>query len=78
MGKGSMTRRADYRFSGPVTWALSSPVGALCGFALTAVLPPRLGPAGQPQVELILVAPFALLLLLIAVMPLIHERLWHV
>lgn len=77
MGKDGATKAA-YRLSGPVTWALCALVGALCGLALTGVIPPRLDAAGQPQVALILVAPFILLLLLIAAMPLIHERFWHV
>lgn len=72
------TGKAAYRFSGPVTWALCTLVGTLCGLALKGALPARLDLAGNPQVGVILVAPFALLLVMIAAMPLIHERFWHV
>lgn len=73
-----MTDHAKYRFSGPKTWVLACIAGALGGIALTGVLPPGLDPAGHPFVTLPLVAPFVLLLVLIAAMPLINARVWHV
>jgi len=72
-----MAQHAKYRFSGPLTWVLACLAGAIGGYALTNVLPPQVDAVGNPQVALVLVAPFALLLILIAAMPLIHERLWH-
>lgn len=73
-----MAEQSTYRFSGPLTWMVACVAGAIGGLALTRLLPPHFDPAGNPQVELILVAPFAMLLILIAAMPLIHARLWHV
>lgn len=73
-----MSRRAAYRYSGGRTWAISCAAGSLCGFALTSLAPPHFNAAGHPQVGLFLVTPFVTLLVLIAAMPLIHGRLWHV
>lgn len=72
-----MAQHVDSRFSGPLTWAASCVAGLLCGWALTWALPPRFDSAGLPIVEIVLVIPFALLLVLIAAMPLINGRLWH-
>ncbi len=72
-----MAEHSEYRYSGARAWLVSCCVGAICGLALTALMPPQLDPAGHPQVGLFLVAPFALLLFLIAAMPLINSRLWH-
>src|SRR5688572_7149241 len=69
--------QAASRFSGPGAWGLATLAGALFGFALTGALSPRIDPAGHPEVGALLVVPFALLLFLIAAMPLIHARLWH-
>lgn len=72
-----MTGHSGYRFAGPRTWAISCVLGTLCGLALTILMPPQFDAAGHPHVGLALVAPFALLLVLIAAMPLIHARFWH-
>jgi len=69
---------AHYRLSGPATWGLSALAGVLLGLLLTWVLPPQLDAAGNPQVAPVLITPFVLLLLLIAAMPLVHPRMWHV
>lgn len=72
-----MTQHQAYRWSGPLTWMIACVAGVVSGYALTGALPPQLDSTGNPEVALVLVAPFALLLVLIAAMPLIHERLWH-
>ena len=72
-----MTGHSGYRFAGPRTWAISCILGTLCGLALTILMPPQFDEAGHPEVWLALVAPFVLLLVLIATMPLIHSRFWH-
>ncbi len=58
-------------------WALAALAGAGVGAALLLALPPQLSAGGQPAVSILLVVPFALLLVLIAAMPLISERWWH-
>ena len=68
---------SEYRFSGPLTWAIACVLGALCGWTLMGFIPAQFDAASHPQVPLILVTPFALLLVLIAAMPLINGRLWH-
>lgn len=73
-----MTDHTPSRFSGPLTWAISTVAGLILGVMMTVALPPRLDAAGHPAVGLALVAPFVLLLALIAVMPLVQPRLWHV
>lgn len=64
------------QFEGPLCWAASTIAGALVGF-LVAKLAPAVYEAGHPIVPLWLVAPFALLLLSIAVMPFISTHFWH-
>lgn len=68
---------AHYRFSGPKTWILSTIAGALLGWLLMLAMPPKLDPAGIPEVPVFLVLPFAILLVLIAAMPLVNPHFWH-
>ncbi|MGH7130479.1 MAG: sodium:proton antiporter [Phycisphaerales bacterium] len=64
-------------FHGPIMWLGAAAAGALLGTALTFVAPPPIDSNGLAVVPEWLVAPFALLLLSIAVMPLVRPRIWH-
>jgi len=63
------------RFEGPLCWLVSAVVGLLLGAGLSRLVPAVYSP--DPVVPLWLCIPFALLLLLIAVMPFIHQHFWH-
>jgi Na+/H+ antiporter NhaD/arsenite permease-like protein len=68
---------ADGRgFHGPLCWLVTAVVGLLVGSTLALVIP---GDAANhaPVIPLWLVAPFALLLASIALMPFIHAGFWH-
>jgi Na+/H+ antiporter NhaD/arsenite permease-like protein len=58
-------------------WAIALVLGLALGTIGALALPQSLTPAGSPDVPLWLIAPFALLLLLIAVMPLVASHWWH-
>lgn len=68
-----------YLLYGPLLWAISVVVGALCGAGLARVMPADYpDPAAvAPNVPLWLLGPFVLLLLSIAVVPLWQPRWWH-
>jgi len=72
-----MTAHAHHSsFHGPKCWALTGILGIAAGIALAFALPPHsLG--GHPVVPVWLVAPFAVLLASIAMMPFISARIWH-
>ncbi len=63
-------------FEGPRCWALSTLAGALLGWLLTLAAP-AVYAGDHPQVPVWLVAPFAALLLSIALMPFISVHFWH-
>lgn len=63
-------------FRGPKCWALSATAGALLGALLTRVLPAEMHD-GHGAIPLWLLAPFALLLASIALMPFISTHVWH-
>ncbi|MDX2131528.1 MAG: sodium:proton antiporter [Planctomycetota bacterium] len=62
---------------GPRLWVVTALLGVLAGWGATRLLPPTFDDAGIPIIPLALVAPFALLLLTIAVAPLVDARWWH-
>lgn len=62
---------------GPRMWAVSAVVGAIFGVILGIVLPPGVSDAGKVVIPAWTIAPFILLLLSIAVVPLISGRWWH-
>ncbi len=63
-------------FQGPVCWAASALAGLVLG-ACAAWIVPGAYEHGHAVVPLWLVAPFAVLLLSIAVMPFINRHFWH-
>lgn len=63
-------------FEGPVCWAVTTAAGAIAGVTLAFAMPAVLE-NGHTVVPIWLVAPFVLLLLSIALMPFISERIWH-
>jgi Na+/H+ antiporter NhaD/arsenite permease-like protein len=65
-------------FQGPRCWVVSAVVGGLAGFGVSRLVP-GVYPEGstQPEIPLWLVAPFAGLLLSIAVMPFLAGKWWH-
>ncbi|MFA6044401.1 MAG: sodium:proton antiporter [Phycisphaerales bacterium] len=68
-----------YFWHGPLVWAISAVTGAMVGVGLALALPGNYpDPAATaPNVPLWLLAPFATLLLAIAVVPLVNARWWH-
>ena len=62
---------------GPLIWSVSATVGATAGWLLASAAPGVLDDRGQAVIAPWLVAPFALLLASIALMPFISERVWH-
>jgi Na+/H+ antiporter NhaD/arsenite permease-like protein len=62
---------------GPHIWLLSLGVGLGLGVLGAKWLPMVYDAAGLPVIPLWLVAPFALLLASIALMPFVSERVWH-
>ena len=60
----------------PLTWALAIGLGLGAGWLLSLILPTD-AIAGEPVVPYWLIAPFALLLACIALMPFVHRGLWH-
>jgi Na+/H+ antiporter NhaD/arsenite permease-like protein len=65
-------------FHGPKSWILSAAVGAMAGFGVSRLVPGVYAEgATQPEIPLWLVAPFAGLLLSIAVMPFLAGKWWH-
>jgi Na+/H+ antiporter NhaD/arsenite permease-like protein len=75
--QGDNHAHASKWWHGPRLWVVSAIVGALAGYALTFVLPARFGDDGKAIIPIVLVAPFALLLLSIAICPLVNARWWH-
>jgi Na+/H+ antiporter NhaD/arsenite permease-like protein len=70
--------KGKFLWHGPRMWVLSASVGAVCGYGLTQVLPARYAPdVAVPEIPVVLVVPFALLLLSIALGPLVNPRWWH-
>ncbi|HLO41844.1 MAG TPA: sodium:proton antiporter [Phycisphaerales bacterium] len=63
-------------FEGPLCWAVTTAAGALAGLGL-ALIAPAVHADGHPVVPLWLATPFVLLLLSIALMPFISEKIWH-
>lgn len=74
--KGDDRLEGKFLWHGPRLWVVSALLGALAGWGLTHLLTPTYSD-GKPTVPLVLVAPFALLLLSIATGPLINPRAWH-
>jgi Na+/H+ antiporter NhaD/arsenite permease-like protein len=65
-------------FQGPKAWVVSAMIGGAIGFGLSRLVPGEYADgATQPVVPLWLVAPFAVLLLSIAVMPFLAGKWWH-
>jgi Na+/H+ antiporter NhaD/arsenite permease-like protein len=64
-------------FRGPLRWVVCALAAAVVGWLLASMVPGKVIETGQADVPLWLVAPFAVLLLSIAVMPFISERWWH-
>lgn len=68
------------RFHGPKAWLAAALVGLLAGLAVGALAPAPAAHAGAAHalsVPLYLIAPFAALLLAIALMPFINAHWWH-
>ena len=65
------------RLHGPWVWLASAAIGLSAGWLLAGAIPGSLDAAGNPVIEPWLVIPFAVLLLSIALMPFISERVWH-
>lgn len=76
---GDDTIHTHFFWHGPRMWAISAAAGIAAGFGLTYLLPPAYADAGAvaPSIPLPLVAPFAVLLLSIAIGPLVRPRAWH-
>ncbi|CAG1010563.1 hypothetical protein PHYC_03880 [Phycisphaerales bacterium] len=74
--KGDDLLEGRFLWHGPRLWVASTLAGGLAGWGLTHVLIPQYAD-GVPKIPLVLVAPFALLLLSIATFPLIQPRAWH-
>ena len=77
-----MSDTHGHGFYGPRCWVLSAFVGAGAGYLVSKAMPgvyPATNPlAGvQPEIPLWLVAPFAALLLSIAMMPFVAPKWWH-
>lgn len=66
-----------YLWHGPRLWAASAVLGAGAGWLLSRAAPMPVGANGAPEIPLWLVAPFGVLLLSIAVVPLASARWWH-
>ncbi len=62
---------------GPHIWTLSLLIGLGLGALLAGFVPQRLNESGEPVIPLWLVAPFVAILLSIALMPFVSERIWH-
>lgn len=62
---------------GPRLWALSAFFGAAAGVAWAVAMPAAVASSGRAVVPMVLVVPFVVLLLSIAVCPLVHARWWH-
>lgn len=63
---------------GPLSWAVWAVLGAAIGLGVSFVLPATYADgAVKPDVPLWLVAPFAALLLSVAVMPFVAKEFWH-
>ena len=63
-------------FHGPKCWLFTAIAGLSGGFLLAWLIPPAIENS-VPIVPLWLVAPFAMLLASIALMPFIHRTFWH-
>ncbi len=63
-------------FHGPACWAISA-VGGLAGGAVLALVVPTVYTGAGPQIPGWLVAPFAVLLACIALMPFVNARFWQ-
>ena len=65
------------RLHGPWIWLVSAAVGTGLGALLAKLVPGAVNTSGAAHMPLWLVAPFALLLASIALMPFVSERIWH-
>lgn len=73
-----MSHSTHYSFSGPRIWLLSAVVGLLLGAGLAFAVPPAvLAEHGALAIPLWLLAPFALMLGCIALMPFVHAHFWE-
>jgi len=76
---GDDALEGKFLWHGPKIWAASIVLGSLLGFGLTFILKPAYSDPSSPApvVPLVLVVPFAGLLLAIATGPLVNPREWH-
>lgn len=73
----AMSEHATSKLAGPKMWVASALGGVLVGYLCTLVIEVGKTASGAPDVPLMLVAPFAVLLGSIALMPFINAKVWH-
>lgn len=73
----AMSEHTKSKLAGPKMWLVSALGGALVGYLGTLVIEVGRTASGAPDVPLVLVVPFALLLASIALMPFVSARVWH-
>lgn len=74
---GHDNQKSRFHLEGPLSWGISLVVGTGLGLLAAWLVPGQVSESGKPIIPLWLVIPFATLLLSVAVMPFISERIWH-
>ena len=73
----AMSEHATSKVAGPKMWVVSALAGALVGCLGTLVIEVGTTASGAPDVPLVLVVPFTVLLASIALMPFVNASVWH-